>query len=64
MDGHEVLLGTRVFLEGYGVFLDGLSDRAGTLAHGGATPMFVAVGDQPMGLIAVADAAPRIARGG
>ena len=55
VDGREVLLGTRALLEGHGIHLDGLADRADALARAGATPMFVAVGDQPVGLIAVAD---------
>jgi Cu+-exporting ATPase len=55
VEGREVVLGTRALLEGYGILLDGLADRAEALARDGATPMFVAVGDQPVGLIAVAD---------
>ena len=55
VNGREVLLGTRALLEGYDVHLDGLADRADSLARAGATPMFVAVGDQAVGLIAVAD---------
>jgi Cu+-exporting ATPase len=55
VDGREVLLGTRALLAGYGIYLDGLAERADSLAQGGATPMFVAVGDQSVGLIAVAD---------
>jgi Cu+-exporting ATPase len=55
VDGREVLLGTRALLEGYGISLDGLADQADTLAQRGATAMYVAVGDQPAGLIAVAD---------
>jgi Cu+-exporting ATPase len=55
VDGREVLLGTRALLEDYGIYLDGLADDADAVAEGGATPMFVAIGDQPVGLIAVAD---------
>jgi Cu+-exporting ATPase len=55
VDGREVLLGTRALLEDYGIYLDGLADSADTLGQGGATPMYVAVGDQAVGLIAVAD---------
>jgi len=55
VDGREVLLGTRALLQEYGMYLDGLTDTADALAQGGATPMFVAVGNQPVGLIAVAD---------
>ncbi len=55
IDGREVLLGNEPLLAGYGIELDGLGERAAALAATGATPMFVAVGDQPVGLIAVAD---------
>jgi Cu+-exporting ATPase len=55
VEGGEVVLGTRALLEDYGIYLGGLTDGADTLARGGATPMFVAVGEQPVGLIAVAD---------
>jgi P-type Cu+ transporter len=55
VDGQEVLLGTRGLMEGYGITLNGLAENAESLAQTGATPMFVAVGDKPAGLIAVAD---------
>jgi len=55
VDGREVLLGNRALLEGYGMTLNGLSERGDALARAGATPMYIAVGDQPSGLIAVAD---------
>ncbi|MGI9149024.1 MAG: heavy metal translocating P-type ATPase [Chloroflexota bacterium] len=55
VDGHEVLLGNRALLEGYGMALNGLTERANAVARTGATPMFVAVDSQPAGLIAVAD---------
>jgi P-type Cu+ transporter len=55
VDGQEVLLGNRALLEGYGMTLNGLGERADALARTGATAMFVAVGSQPAGLIAVAD---------
>jgi Cu+-exporting ATPase len=55
VDGREVLLGNRALLEGYGMSLNGLGERATALAQTGATPMFVVVGDRPAGLIAVAD---------
>jgi Cu+-exporting ATPase len=42
-------------MEGYGISLNGLAENAESLAHTGATPMFVAIGDKPAGLIAVAD---------
>jgi Cu+-exporting ATPase len=55
VDGREVLLGNAALLQGYGMMPDGLMERADALARSGATPMFVAVGQQPAGLIAVAD---------
>jgi len=55
VDGREVLIGNRVLLDRHGVSLDGLVERADALAHTGATPMYVVVGDQAVGLIALAD---------
>jgi Cu+-exporting ATPase len=55
VEGREVLLGNRALLDGYGIALDGLSERADALAATGATPMYVALDAQPAGLIAVAD---------
>jgi P-type Cu+ transporter len=55
VDGQEVLLGTRALLDAYGISLNGLSEHVEVLAQSGATPMYVAVGDQPVGLIGVAD---------
>ncbi|HEY3062023.1 MAG TPA: heavy metal translocating P-type ATPase [Chloroflexota bacterium] len=55
VEGVEVLLGNQALLSDYGIALDGLVERADALARSGATPMYVAVGDQPAGLIAVAD---------
>jgi Cu+-exporting ATPase len=53
--GREVVLGNRALMERFGVRLDDLVERAQEIARGGATPMFVAVGGQPVGVIAVAD---------
>ena len=50
-----MLLGNRSLLERYGVALDDPGERAAQLAHAGSTPMYVAVDDRPVGLIAVAD---------
>jgi len=36
--GHEILLGNRALLEGYGMTLNGLGERAAALSRGGATP--------------------------
>jgi Cu+-exporting ATPase len=55
VEGREVLLGNQALLADYGIALNGLSERADALARTGATPMYVAVGDQAAGLIAVAD---------
>jgi Cu+-exporting ATPase len=55
VDGREVLLGTPALLNGYDIGLNGLGERADALARSGATPMFVALDDKPVGLIAVAD---------
>ncbi len=57
VEGRRVLAGTRRFLDGFDVSEDGLAPRAGELASGGKTPIFVAVDGEPAGLIAVADTA-------
>jgi P-type Cu+ transporter len=55
VEGREVLLGNQSLLSNYGIALNGLAERADALAGLGATPMYVAVGDETAGLIAVAD---------
>ncbi|HLG72930.1 MAG TPA: heavy metal translocating P-type ATPase [Chloroflexota bacterium] len=55
IDGQEVALGTRAFLEQNGIALDGLGDWAGAPENDGATPVFVAVGGRPAGVITLAD---------
>ena len=55
IDGHEVLLGTQALLEDYGIVLNGLAQNAESIARAGATPLYMAIGDQPAGLIGVAD---------
>ncbi|HLZ29954.1 MAG TPA: heavy metal translocating P-type ATPase [Chloroflexota bacterium] len=55
VNGQEVLLGNRALLEGYGMTLNGLGERAEALSRGGATAMFVAVDGHAAGLIGVAD---------
>ena len=55
VDGREVVLGNRALMAQAGVMLDGLETLARELAHGGITPMFVAIESQSAGLIAVAD---------
>jgi len=55
IEGREVLLGNAALLSDYGIAVDGLGEQAEALARTGATPMYVAVADEPAGLIAVAD---------
>jgi Cu+-exporting ATPase len=55
VEGRQVLIGNRRFLEDSGVADDGLVSHAEVLAAGGKTPMFVAVDGEPAGLVAVAD---------
>ncbi len=55
VEGREVLVGTRRFLDDSGVPEDGLVPRGEEFATGGKTPMFVAVDGHPAGLVAVAD---------
>jgi Cu+-exporting ATPase len=55
IEGREVVLGNRALMERFGVRLDVLAPFAEESARGGATPMFVAVGGQPAGVIAIAD---------
>jgi len=51
----DVLIGNLAFMRDRSVSLDGLAERADDLAKGGATPMYVALGGEAAGLIAVAD---------
>ena len=55
VEGRDVLLGNRALMAQAGVHLNGLEERGQDLARGGATPMYVAVGGEGAGLIAVAD---------
>ena len=67
VDGREILLGTRALLEGFSrsIVLNGLADTSEAPAHAGATPLYVAVGDQPAGLISGCRHDPAgVARGG
>ena len=64
VDGHTVAIGNRALLESRHVPLDGLSERGAELSAQGKTPMFLASGDQAMGLIAVADTVKPEAREG
>ncbi len=62
VEGRELLVGNRRFLSESGVSEDGLVPQSEELARGGKTPIFVAVGGQPAGLVAVADVARDEAR--
>ena len=55
VDGRDVVLGNRALMEQAGIHLNGLEERGQELARSGATPMYVAVGGEGAGLIAVAD---------
>src|SRR5699024_4697407 len=56
VDGRRVLIGNRALLEQFGVAdAVGANDQAQQLAAQGRTPMIVALDDQVLGVIAVAD---------
>jgi P-type Cu+ transporter len=55
VEGRNVLVGNRKFMEEAGVSEDGLSGRFGRLSAAGKTPVFVAVDGEIAGLVAVAD---------
>jgi P-type Cu+ transporter len=55
VEGREILLGNAALLADYGITLNGLGDHADVLARAGATPMYVAFGDEPVGVLGVAD---------
>jgi Cu+-exporting ATPase len=55
VDGRDVILGNRALMVQAGILLNGLEERGQELARSGATPMYVAVGGEGAGLIAVAD---------
>ena len=50
-----VLLGNRILMEQRGIVLDGLLEKADTMAQQGMTTMFLAFDGRAMGVIAVAD---------
>lgn len=56
LDGQTVRLGNRRWLEGEGLTLDKLSEAADTIAEEAGTPLFLALGDEVLGVIGVADA--------
>ncbi|WP_273205732.1 heavy metal translocating P-type ATPase [Marinobacter subterrani] len=55
-DGQTLRLGNRRWLESEGLSLNDLTDAAGTIAEEAGTPLFLALGDQALGVIGVADA--------
>jgi P-type Cu+ transporter len=55
IEGREVLVGNRRFIDDHGISEHGLASRSEELARAGKTPMFVAVDGAPAGLIAMAD---------
>ncbi len=55
VEGQQLLLGNQSLMQGSGISLDGLVERADSLARTGATPMYVALAGRPAGVIAVAD---------
>ncbi|MDQ3410531.1 MAG: heavy metal translocating P-type ATPase, partial [Chloroflexota bacterium] len=55
VDGRDIVLGNRALMDQAGISLNGLEERGQELARSGATPMYVAVGGEGAGLIAVAD---------
>lgn len=55
VSGREVLVGNRRLLVGAGIDPDALAADSGRLAADGKTPMLVAIGGRPAGVIGVAD---------
>jgi len=55
VQGQEVLVGNEKFMSDKGVDISQLREKADHLSHEGKTPMFVAIGGKPGGIIAVAD---------
>jgi len=55
IDGREVLVGNRKLMDDRSISLDGLEEKAGSLAEAGNTPMFVAIDGSAAGIISVAD---------
>ncbi len=55
VEGRQVLIGNRLFLDEAGISEDGMLSRSEELAGEGKTPMFVALDGETAGLVAVAD---------
>src|SRR5205085_8842370 len=47
IDGRRVAVGNQLLMLQFGINLNDLNERAQTLALAGATPMYLAIGDQP-----------------
>ncbi|MGO1234353.1 MAG: copper-translocating P-type ATPase, partial [Marinobacter sp.] len=55
-DGQPVRLGNRRWLEAQGLSLDNLTDAANAITEEAGTPLFLALGNEVLGVIGVADA--------
>jgi P-type Cu+ transporter len=55
VDGREIAVGNRELMQQTGVSVDGLDGSVREMAHSGASPMYVSVDGQAVGLIGVAD---------
>lgn len=55
VDGQEMLIGTTRFLESKGIAVEQLSEKVSEFAERGKTPISLAVGGKPAGVIAAAD---------
>ena len=62
LDGQPVRLGNRRWLEGEGVDLTGLRDEADAITSEAGTPLFLALGNEAVGVIGVADAVKQDSR--
>jgi len=56
LENQPVRLGNRKWLESEGIDLAGLQEEADTITSDAGTPLFLALGDKPVGVIGVADA--------
>ena len=56
LDGQPVRLGNRRWLEDQGLTLDGVSEASDTITEEAGTPLYLALGDEVLGVIGVADA--------